>query len=328
MTESGKSPLNLPMPVPSTSAPITPHALPADSLAAVRTEALRLCRQIEARLATCAAATTAMQALRKTQTWRISGNYKRLPPALHAAPTLSEAEQAMLAAWAILDRIAQFDPTAWEVRVPDAVLGLYPAELTRIMDAVENDTVDMSRDRWRKNLAIAAGRLLPVGAEFADVHSGIPRSMPWRLGAHGAVRALRCILLECGGFAPFFELHAHPDRLDDFTPHGWDASYRRLAALLDINPGYKGVMAASWFRDPALTTISPRLTYLREVPDEHGATMFHVASDREGRSGALARSATRRRLFDEGRYVPQIYMMIWPRKALLAFGSREAAAHD
>lgn len=268
-----------------------------------------------------------MQVLRKTDTWRISGNYKRLPAPLQAASTSSGTGHGAMAAWAILDRIAQFDPAAWEVRVPDAVLALYPGELARILGAAKSNAVDLSHDRWLKNLAIAAGRLLPVGAEFADIHSGIPRSMPWRLGARGSLQALRCIVLECGGFTPFFELHAHPDQLADFTPQGWDASYHRLAALLEHNPAYKGVMAASWFRDPALATISPRLSYLREVPEKNGARMFHVGSDREGRSGALARSATRRRLFGEGRYVPNIYMMIWPRKALLAFNAGEAAAH-
>lgn len=315
------------MPVPSTSDPSISHALAADSLDAVRAEASRLCQQVEQCLAASPSAQTAMRALRLNGAWRISGNYKRLPPPLIAAQPLSEAENSALAAWTVLDRIAQFDAAAWEVRVPDVVLALYPAELTRIMLSIQSDTVDFSCDRWRKNLAIAAGRLLPVGAEFADVHSGIPRSMPLRLGANSAVRALRCILLECGGFTPFFELHAHPDRLDDFTPQGWDASYRRLAALLEHNPTYKGVMAASWFRDPALATISPRLTYLRTVPEQHGAAMFHVASDLEGRSGALARSATRRRLFNESRYVPQIYMMIWPRKALLTFGAAGGINH-
>ncbi len=58
-------------------------------------------------------------------------------------------------------------------------------------------------------------------------------------------------------------------------------------------------------------------TYLREVPLQNGAALFFVAIDREGKTGALSKSTTRRRLFDEGRYIPAIHMRVWPRRALI-----------
>jgi hypothetical protein len=205
------------------------------------------------------------------------------------------------------------------VSLPESVAGFYRQERLRIVRRLQNTTglaADLLHDSWRKELLIAAGALLPIGAGFVDVQAGVPRSYLLRGGFAQALRGLRAVL-ECGGFAPFAELHAHTESIAAFTPEGWQAAYRVLAELLSANPALRGVIRANWFIDPQIATISPRLAYTRDVPGRHGARYLFVALDRQGSSGALARSPTRRALFESGRYVPQIHMMIWPRRALL-----------
>lgn len=218
----------------------------------------------------------------------------------------------------IAELAAELAPERWRVLLPDSVHPLLQREIVRILAALDCPTsaVDLSDDRWKKNRRILTGKLIPVGAEFAAPASGIPRRTLLTGGLTQGFKLLQT-LVSTGGFRPLFELHAHPDSLDHFNPDGWRATYHRLAELLLLNPEYRGVMASSWFRDPALKAISPKLSYLRDYPERHGASMFLAGVDTEGSSGALARSPTRQRMFCEGTYVPRIYMMIWPRQALL-----------
>lgn len=205
------------------------------------------------------------------------------------------------------------------LKLPHFIANLYPIELKRILDSIEVSTVDIdfNEDRWRKNIAIASGRLIPAGAEFFEVDSGIPRSLLFTCLLTERFALARTVLLELRGFRPLIELHAHPDSLSNFNPAGWIRTYRVLAEVLQSNPSLKGVMASSWFRDPQLSEISPHLKYLRDYPLQHGAKIFYTKDDPAGESGALNRSKNRQQLFRAGLYVPRIHLLIWPRTSLL-----------
>jgi hypothetical protein len=221
----------------------------------------------------------------------------------------------------ILERLVAGQFRESSLRIPPSIEALYPTQLERILAAVEDHdaVVDLGTDPWRKNLRILSGDLLPMGAEFADPLSGIPRSTLLRGGVGQSLRLAATIAFETRGFRPCLELHAHPDYLEEFNVQGWEQTYHRLAELLEANPQFKAVIASSWFRDPALAAISPRLGYLRDFPCRRGARLFVTGRDERGTSGALARSPTRRRLFENGQYVPTIHLLVWPRSALLAW---------
>jgi hypothetical protein len=260
-------------------------------------------------------------------------SYRHLPAPVQTfarASAAATAGTAQLAARALLALSVTHPRSMRALSLPPSVLPLYLREFRRILEAIHEDRmdIDLFEDRWRKNLAILHGRLIPVGAEFADIGSGLPRSTLLRGSFVQRLRVLRCVMTQTRGFKPMLELHAHPDSLDDFSPGGWLESYKRLAEILAINPEYKGVIASSWFRDPVLSNISPRLSYLREYPEAHGASMVKLGMDRDGSSGALARSPTRRSLFEQGQYVPAIYLMIWPREAMLAWARDNGATID
>lgn len=248
--------------------------------------------------------------------------YGKFPTAILAtldqAGKLPGGTRELLGRLLFTSLMAEAIPRFSTLRLPRSVLALYPPQLERILDAVESGAspVDLREDRWKKDYALLTGSLIPLGAEFADPASGIPRRLLIR-GSPAQRMQLFFTTLHTRGFHPFFELHAHPDSLADFTPEGWLKTYHRTAELLLLNPPYKGVIASSWFRDPQLAAISPKLRYLRDYPERHGARMFLVGPDTDASSGALARSPTRKRLYCEGKYIPMIHMMVWPRSALL-----------
>ena len=85
--------------------------------------------------------------------------------------------------------------------------------------------------------------------------------------------------------------------------------------MLALNPEIRGMWGGSWFYDPALERISPRLEYLRSVPQDNGAYVFYSNIDING--GALSKSDTRKQAYEDGKYLPKSYSVIWPRRHLL-----------
>lgn len=237
---------------------------------------------------------------------------------------LEPATRDSLARVCIADMLLAAPGRRLIVKLPRSMVELYEHERERIVGRLVDDggtRADLCQDSWRKELLIAAGALLPIGAGFVDLEAGVPRSYLLRGGVLQVARVARAVLAS-GGFSPFAELHAHTESIAGFTEEGWAKAYRTLAELLSTNPQLRGVIRANWFIDPRIALISPKLAYTRQVPERHGATFLFLEEDRDGRSGALARSPTRRALYESGRYVPQIHMMIWPRRSLLkAFGT-------
>lgn len=257
-----------------------------------------------------------------------AGSYHELPEGLEASYRAIRRENSRTASLYLRELaqqlVAEFCPDKALIRLPPKVRELYQRELSRIraqLDTFGLEYYDLDNDPFVKDYALLTHRFIPIGAEFAVPFSGLPRRTLFRGDLRHCCRGIRSIV-RCGGVRPFFSLHAHPLALDDFNPQGWELSYHRLAELLELNPVIKGVTSASWFLDPQLKTISPRLAYLRDLPERNGAAFFFVEYDHEGSSGALAKSATRKRLFRQGAYVPAIYMRVWARTDILQWSRR------
>ena len=200
--------------------------------------------------------------------------------------------------------------------IPPSIANLYGRELERIRSVIDSGDESLLRfdlDVRQKDLAILTFRLIPVGAEFAEPWSAIWRRRVLTARASQFYRAGKFFILGRNGFWPYFQLHMHQESHDDFNEAGWMETYMRLAELLECNPGHRGWFSCSWLVDPALEQISPHLSYLRSVPESNGGAIFYMQDDPEGKTGALAKSRTRRRLFEEGRYHPRIYLRVWPR---------------
>lgn len=215
------------------------------------------------------------------------------------------------------------------LRIPDSIAGLYERELGRIRSVIDADdpaSLRFDLDVRQKDIAILTFRFIPVGAEFAEPWSAIwkRRALTARLGQ--IFRAGYFFLLKRNGFSPYFQLHLHQESHEEFNEEGWMRTYMRLAELLEANPDHRGWFSCSWFVDPALEQISPHLSYLRTVPAKNGGAIFYMEDDPESRTGALLTSKTRRHMFEEGRYLPRVYMRVWPRSPAIAWW-KERVSH-
>jgi hypothetical protein len=133
----------------------------------------------------------------------------------------------------------------------------------------------------------------------------------------GLSSALRLILSTISRLDSYYVIHTVNRYMLRFNAEEMDGAYRRIALLLTKNPHIKGLFRKAWFLDPQLEKISPELAYVRRVPEQGGASNFPADTKPFDIENALVLSRTRRKLYDEGNYMPQSYAMFWPREKLI-----------
>jgi len=211
--------------------------------------------------------------------------------------------------------------------VPSEVLALYPLaarQLVTYLQEASDQQYHYPHDSFVKDLRFASGLSVPGGAQDVDLRSTIG----YRASARMLMRipSGRNILrvLRYGQLAPWFRIHTDSRYLHDFNEPGWDACYHRIAALLKTHPEVLGMVGTSWFYDPQLESVSPRLGYLRLRPVERGATVVRNRTSSFDIESATATSESRRRLYEAGKFVPVSHTILWPREELLAWAHSAA----
>jgi hypothetical protein len=107
----------------------------------------------------------------------------------------------------------------------------------------------------------------------------------------------------------------------EFNPSGWERCYLRIAELLVSDPGVLGVCGTSWWFDPQLEEVSPRIAFIRSLLESNGARVFNRDEDEVATRSALANSKQRQEVYANGRYRPTDYLLVWARKDLLAWAA-------
>jgi len=148
-------------------------------------------------------------------------------------------------------------------------------ESNRILETAEKDVEGNyiwhpSSEVYVKDLQCYTGRIVPCGAQLADLRSGFGRRL---LVAGGLARipGNAKFLLAAGLSGSYIQIHTHTPTLSEFNEPGWEACYLCIADLCRNIPTLSGFTGGSWFYDPALETVSPRLSYLRHTPLAGGA---------------------------------------------------------
>lgn len=240
-----------------------------------------------------------------------------MPAAVRAAfdavpqPVRDDYGRAFLV-WAI----ARFHEHDLAASFPSDFRGEFDLYLGRVLNDIAAGAYawGVETDVYAKDLAQAFTVLAPGGAQLIFERAGLG----WREILRGGAGMAWFLARHCGGRAPFLEIHTHdPMAAARFNPAGWDQTYALCAQLAARDPGIRGLIGISWFYDPALAELSPRLAYLREVPVAGGARLLPMGSDQGSIDLATATSPTRRAAYAEGRYLPTRYAMIWPRRALI-----------
>jgi len=217
--------------------------------------------------------------------------------------------------------------------LPTDMLALYPQMHERLARALST-LADYDPSFFPKDIALAAGTTMPAGGLSITIPlpgaRGGFRSRLRQTAAlfvrqwhqHGADEAL-ALLFETG-VGRWMEFHVDERNLRDFNPAGFRRMYHRLAALMRARPELAGVYGASWLYDPAVSHVSPKLAFCFTVPLEAGGKSIRLREDPVQTAFAVARSATRLKLWEAGTYRPVCYAMYWTRRDLLAWAEQDA----
>ncbi len=208
----------------------------------------------------------------------------------------------------------------WTIQLSEEARALQRAEHERIRSELHSNPADYYSgfaDPFLKDLGLCNGRLLCLGAQLIEPRARFPkRNLLLRSPFESLGTLLR--IARAGGLKKtYFQFHTSERHLGEFDERGWQLFYDRVSDLLRLNPEIGGVFSESWYFDPALTTVSPRLSYLREIPEASGARTLFLAHDEESARLAALKSPTRRTLIAAGKYRPASYLLIWPRNALI-----------
>jgi hypothetical protein len=235
-----------------------------------------------------------------------------------SAAGMNPEQKRLWRACLLSDLIAQAPQRLPNFLTPASILPHTAAQFARILKNLDTVSArDLDDDLFLKDLALSRLDCFPCVAQIVDKNAGVGR----RLVAHNLFRqpaALLAMGLSSGfRYAPTFEAHTHTPMLRGFTPAGWDQCFLLVADLLELYPHYLGLTSGSWFYDPQLDRVSPGLSFLHQRPVSGGAFFFPLGQTPAGIWNATVHSEPRRKLYEEGKYHPTGWMMVWPRQALL-----------
>ena len=203
------------------------------------------------------------------------------------------------------------------IRLPQGLKAETDKNVLRLIEWAQHpETWDkFVADVYWKDLAIAGGALVPLRGGVLHLAAGLGLRQAISSNILSSVRY--CLFLLRHGKKPYYEIHTHLPLVSEFNQQNWELNYKDISELLTAHSDVKGVFRASWFLDPQLANISPNLSYLRTFPLANGAGLFYVGEDHS--NSAFARSQTRKKLQQEGKYTPYTYLLIWHRNSLLRF---------
>jgi hypothetical protein len=225
----------------------------------------------------------------------------------------------------LLQLISISRPKVDTSNLPIQIKRLYAQNFSRIEEDIVLDRQPMEHytprsDKFLKDLSISNLLLIPAGAQ--KVHKDIIpfRDLIRKQRIGETIQTISFIMRRIGFDSPVLRMHTDshdPDLMAEFSPEGWTRFYSNAASIMDIQTDIQGLLGIGWFFDPQVPKISPRLTYLGDLVLATGGYTFRVGAGEGARESALATSPTRRKLYEEGKYVPTDYLAIWDRTSLL-----------
>lgn len=207
-----------------------------------------------------------------------------------------------------------------DLDLPGSIQGQYPGAVDRLASYLaenRDDGYGFADDIFVKDICLTLGRSIPCGALILELGSAVRLRSIVRdmLVSRNPGMALR--FFQANGKGEWFRIHTAARNLAEFNESGWEACYLRIADLLERRTNIRGMVGTSWFYDPQLVDISPRLAYLQQRLLERGAFRIGHRGLPIDIKRAIMTSKTRRKMYEEGKYIPGCYSFVWPRKQLL-----------
>lgn len=204
---------------------------------------------------------------------------------------------------------------------PLSIIQQYPTAIEYMVNSISGDPEasygNEVESYFDRDLRMAFGFTVPAGAQVVDLRCWLPTNFYRYQGIIENFRCLSFVKIKLGGLGPLFRIHTDTRNLVEFNQSGWNDCYVRIAELLESMPRVKGVVGTSWFYDPQLENISPKLRYLRKVPTDGGAFLRIDGPGDVHTQRAITRSPTRKQLYEEGKYEPICATLVWPRKNII-----------
>lgn len=230
------------------------------------------------------------------------------------SPALTDDHRrALIAHWALEmpGRIAAAD-------LPQASLELYPEWIGRLADFLTTAANPYDRDFWAKDVRISLVLSVPgARTQMIDLSSPLGPGQVLRHAREGWGWSVIPSYIAAQSWKPWLEVHTESRELSDFNEAGWDRAWATAAEICKRRPQMAGILGSSWFYDPPLEQISPRLAYLRVNPLKHGAFLLHQGPGDIHTQRAATSSPTRAALIEKGEYTARSWIVAWPRAALI-----------
>ena len=266
-------------------------------------------------------------------------NHGEMSRFFDASPALVEQTAAMEAAFPahtvelynrlLLAQLVRDSETRTRHKIIPSVAEFVYEDFDRILKALERPRSGYylrSVHLFRRDLAIARLKVIPAGSEFVDINVGMGRGDILGQAGGGMKGVLNCArtfqLDVLKGLGPLYEPHWDRRYFRQFTPEGYEAFYLRTAEMMRVNPEVQGMYGVSWWYDPVIAEISPKLAFLRSQPEAGGARFMqlhgpnpHLLTD------PFAGSPERKALYEAGKYTPCSYLYYWPRESMLQWAA-------
>lgn len=230
----------------------------------------------------------------------------------------------------LLDLIERNRTKIYQAGLPTSIVNLFESNFKRIIDDIQferqnEDFYHFKNDKFLKDVSLCNLRLTPAGAQKLNL-TKLPLLTFRSAGLIEFAKIAAFTTSKHLNRACVYDMHTDShdtDLLNEFTPTGWRQFYINVADLLVTRPDIGGLFGVGWFFDPKVSEISPRLSYLRELVIESGGRSFNVGENEGATNSALTKSETRKRLYQQGKYKPVDYLVIWDRGTLINWRQKQ-----
>jgi len=208
-------------------------------------------------------------------------------------------------------------------------------------------------DDLKRDFAVCTGRAIPAGGawvvekrrlvgEKLFSNSGLSSDSKARPAGQAMYRALKRTADNAGILAPMSSLRSHWYQLKGryadylvihtadryrryFSEKYLDEAYRNIALLLRQDTNLQGLYRSSWFLDPKVIEIEPKLVFLSNTPVQHGALHGPLKRLEDTELAKVLKHSNRRAsAYEQGDYEPWSWAYLWLSKDLLNWAEHQA----